>query len=45
MSIGEHLNLDVARALDVALAEDAVVPEPGGGLAPRRLERVAELFR
>ena len=43
--VGEQLDLDVARPLDVALAEDAVVAERGLRLAPRRLERLVELGR
>ena len=45
MRVGEQLDLDVARPLDVALAEDAVVAERGLRLAPRRLDRVLELVR
>ena len=42
--VAEQLDLDVARALDVALGEDAVIAERGLRLAPRRLERVFELL-
>ena len=42
--VGEQLDLDVARPLEVALEEDAVVAEAGLRLAPRRLERVVELL-
>ena len=45
LSVREKLDLDVARPLDVALAEDAVVPEGGLGLALRRLERLLQLSR
>ena len=43
--VREELDLDVARALDVALAEDPVVAEPGRGLAASGLERLFELLR
>ena len=41
--VGEDLDLDVARALEVALAEDRVVAERRARLAPRSVERVREL--
>ena len=41
----EELDLDVARPLDVALAEDAVVAEGGLRLAPRGVERLVQLGR
>ena len=41
MLVGEELDLDVPRPLDVALAEDGVVAE--GGLSLRRVERLLEL--
>ena len=41
--VREDLDLDVARALDVALGEDASVAEPGLGLARGRREGVVEL--
>ena len=43
--VGEELDLDVPRPLDVALAEDAVVAEGRLRLAPRGRERVLELGR
>src|SRR5580765_9103233 len=45
MCVGEELDLDVARALDVALAEDALVTECRLGLAFRRFECLGELGR
>ena len=45
MCVGEQLDLDVARTLDVALAKDAVVTECRLGLASRRFERLCELGR
>ena len=42
-AVAEQLDLDVARPLEEALAEDRVVAERGLRLAPRRLERVVEL--
>ena len=44
-AVAEQLDLDVARPLDVALAEDAVVAERGLRLAPRGRERLVELVR
>src|SRR5436190_18128908 len=41
--VGEELDLDVARPLEIALAEDRVVAE-GGRLAPRRRERLLQLL-
>ena len=38
--VGEDLDLDVARPLEIALAEDRVVAERRACLAPRRGERV-----
>ena len=43
--VREELDLDVARPLDVALAEDPVVAERRLRLALRRLERLVELVR
>ena len=43
MPVGQHLHLDVAWAVEVALDEDAVVPERGARLALRGLERAGEL--
>src|SRR5205085_4158701 len=43
--VAEELDLDVARPLDVALVEDAVVAERGRRLALRRRERLVELGR
>src|SRR5205823_1237100 len=43
--VAEQLHLDVARALDVALAENGRVAERGLGLAPCRRERLVELRR
>ena len=43
--VGEQLDLDVARPLEEALAEDGVVAERRGRLAPRRRERLVELLR
>src|SRR5579862_2738472 len=43
--VGEQLNLDVARALEETLAEDGIVAERSGRLAPRRLERLVQLLR
>ena len=42
--VGQQLDLDVPRPLDVALGEDTVVAE-GGSVAPRGLERVREFLR
>src|SRR5439155_9517856 len=42
LSVREELNLDVSRALEVALEVDAVVAERGRGLAPRGRDGVAE---
>ena len=44
MRVGEQLDLDVPRALEVALEVDAVVAEAGLRLALRRLERRSELL-
>ena len=41
--VGEQLDLDVARPLDVALAEDAIVSEGGSRLPARGGERLLEL--
>ena len=41
--VGEELDLDVARPLDVALAEHAIVPEGGRRLPLRGRERLFEL--
>ena len=43
--VGEELDLDVPRPLDVALEEDRVVAEAGLRLALRRLERLVQLGR
>src|SRR5439155_1976638 len=43
--VGEKLDLDVARPLEIALAEDRVVAECRRSLAPRRRERLVELLR
>src|SRR5207244_8884822 len=43
--VPEELDLDVARALDEALAEDAVVAEGRGGLAAGGRERLDEVGR
>src|SRR2546425_316766 len=43
--VRKQLDLDVTRPLDVALAEDAVVPERSPRLAPRGLERFVQLDR
>ena len=43
--VGEQLDLDVARPLDVALAEHAIVPERGRRLPLRGCERLFELRR
>src|SRR5207237_10522920 len=42
LSVREELNLDVSRALEVALEVDAVVAERGRGLAPRGRDGVVE---
>src|SRR5207247_451474 len=42
--VGEELDLDVARPLDVALAEHRAVAECRLGLAAGRLERLLELL-
>jgi hypothetical protein len=44
-AVAEELDLDVARPLDVALAEHGVVAERRLRLAPRGLERLVELGR
>ena len=41
--VGQQLDLDVPRALDIAFAEDPVVTERGLRLASRRRERLLEL--
>ena len=43
MRVGEHLDLDVARIVDVALQEDGVVPEGARRRASRRLQPAAQL--
>ena len=43
--VGQELDLDVTRTLDVALAVDAVVAEGGLGLSLRGVHRVPELGR
>jgi hypothetical protein len=43
--IGTHLDLHVPRALDEALHIQRAVPEGGGRLAARRLQRVAQAGR
>ena len=43
--VGEELDLDVARTLDVALEEHRVVAEAGERLALRGLDRFVELLR
>ena len=43
--VGEELDLDVARTLDVALCEDRAVTERRLGLAARRRTRLLELAR
>ena len=45
MPVGQELDLDVTRTLDVALAVDAVVAEGGLGLSLRGVHRVPELGR
>src|SRR4051812_36578803 len=45
MGVGEQLDLDVARTLDVALTEDAVVTERRLGLPLRRFECLGEVGR
>ncbi len=45
VGVREQLDLDVARTLDVALAEDGAVAERGLRLAAGRLERLLELLR
>src|SRR5205085_10499949 len=42
---GQELDLDVARALEVALAEDGIVAERACRLSPGRRERLLELIR
>ena len=42
--VGEHLHLDVPRALDVALDEHAAVAEAGARLGGGALERLAALL-
>src|SRR5262249_58897859 len=43
LPVGEQLDLDVTRALQVALEEHAVVSKAGAGLAPRSLDGLREL--
>ncbi len=43
--VGEQLDLHMPRPLEIALAEDRVVPERGPGLAPCGSERFVELVR
>src|SRR5262249_14588658 len=43
--VGQELDLDMERVLEVALAEDGVVAERCGRLATRRRERLVELLR
>ena len=43
--VGEHLDLDVPRPLEVALEEHGVVAERRRGLALRRVDRIVELRR
>ena len=43
LAVAEELDLDVARPLDVALAEDSVVAEGRLGLPLRGLDRLLEL--
>ena len=43
VAVGQDLDLDVARALDIALAEDAAVAEARLRFPARRLERLLEL--
>ena len=43
MRVGEHLDLDVARVLEVALEVDAVVGEELLALAGGALERLLEV--
>jgi hypothetical protein len=43
--VGQHLDLDVARPLEVALDQHALVAEGGAGLAPRRRQRAGQLVR
>ena len=45
MAVGQHLDLDVARVLDVLLDVDRGVGEVGLALAPRGLERALGLGR
>ena len=45
VGVGDELHLDVARALEVALAEHRAVAERGLRLAARRRERRIELGR
>src|SRR5262249_27724336 len=44
VAVGEELNLDVPRPLEIALAEHGVVPERRGRLAPRGGKRLLELL-
>ena len=43
MAVGQHLDLDVARLAHVTLEEHPVVAEGGARLAPRPLERLAQV--
>ena len=43
-AVSQQLDLDMAWALDVLLAEDAVVAERGFGLPPSGGERLFQLF-
>src|SRR5690606_16734918 len=42
--VGQHLDLDVARLLDVLLDEDSLVAERRLGLAARRAEALGDLL-
>jgi hypothetical protein len=42
--VGQHLRLDVARLVEVALDEALAAPERGDGLADRRLVELADLL-
>src|SRR5262252_5582203 len=44
-AVGEHLDLDMARALEVALDQHAVIPERRFRFAPARGQRRVELAR
>ena len=43
MTVGQHLDLDVARLADELLEEHPIVAERGARLAPRALERLAQI--